>query len=89
MSTVLRRVSAILAVIATTVVFATAGLAQMPGSPWKKGPPLAEIWIEPRLASPENLRKELAGAAPPILFPLPFPIPTAGDALPTDGPGRG
>ena len=26
----------ILAVIATTVVFATAGRAQMPGSPWKK-----------------------------------------------------
>ena len=42
MSKVLRRVAAILAVIATSLVFATAGLAQMPPSPWKKGAPFPE-----------------------------------------------
>jgi peroxiredoxin/N-acetylneuraminic acid mutarotase len=42
MSTVLKRVSAILAVIATSLVFATAGLAQMPSSPWKKAAPFPE-----------------------------------------------
>src|ERR1700730_10267986 len=42
MSTVLKRGSAILAVIAATVVFATAGLAQMPPSPWKKAAPFPE-----------------------------------------------
>jgi peroxiredoxin/N-acetylneuraminic acid mutarotase len=42
MSTVLQRGRAILAVIATTLVFATAGLAQMPQSPWKKGAPFPE-----------------------------------------------
>ena len=42
MSTMLRRGSAILAVIATTLVFATAGLAQFPPSPWKKGAPFPE-----------------------------------------------
>ena len=33
---------AILAVIATTLIFATAALAQMPASPWKKGAPFPE-----------------------------------------------
>src|SRR5579885_3018162 len=42
MSTVLQRRSAILAVIATSLAFATAGLAQMPQSPWKKGAPFPE-----------------------------------------------
>ena len=42
MSTVLRRGTAILAVIAASLVFATAGLAQMPPSPWKKGAPFPE-----------------------------------------------
>jgi peroxiredoxin/N-acetylneuraminic acid mutarotase len=42
MSTVLRRGSAILAVIASLVIFATAGQAQMPPSPWKKGAPFPE-----------------------------------------------
>jgi peroxiredoxin/N-acetylneuraminic acid mutarotase len=42
MSAVLQRVGAILAVIAATSVFATAGLAQMPPSPWKKGAPFPE-----------------------------------------------
>ena len=42
MSKVLLRRSAILAVIATNLVFATAGLAQMPSSPWKKAAPFPE-----------------------------------------------
>jgi peroxiredoxin/N-acetylneuraminic acid mutarotase len=42
MSRVLQPGSAILAVIATTLVFATAGLAQMPTSPWKKAAPFPE-----------------------------------------------
>ena len=42
MSKVLQRGIAILVVIATTLVFATAGLAQMPPSPWKKGAPFPE-----------------------------------------------
>jgi peroxiredoxin len=42
MSTLLKRVTAILAVIATTLVFATTGLAQFPPSPWKKGAPFPE-----------------------------------------------
>jgi peroxiredoxin/N-acetylneuraminic acid mutarotase len=42
MSKVLLRISAILAVIAASLVFATAGLAQMPPSPWKKGAPFPE-----------------------------------------------
>lgn len=42
MSTVLQRRSAIIGVIATSLVFATAGLAQMPPSPWKKGAPFPE-----------------------------------------------
>ena len=42
MSTVLQRGSAILAVIAASLVFATAGLAQMPPSPWKKAAPFPE-----------------------------------------------
>jgi len=42
MSAVLQRRSAILAVIAASLVFATAGLAQMPQSPWKKGAPFPE-----------------------------------------------
>ena len=40
--TLLRRAIAILAVVATTLVFTTAALAQMPGSPWKKGAPFPE-----------------------------------------------
>ena len=36
MSTVLKRGSTIVAVIAASLIFATIGLAQMPGSPWKK-----------------------------------------------------
>jgi peroxiredoxin len=39
--TVLER-SAIFAVIAANLIFATAGLAQMPGSPWKKAAPFPE-----------------------------------------------
>ncbi len=42
MTAVLRRGRAILAVIASLVVFTTAGLAQMPGSPWKKAAPFPE-----------------------------------------------
>ena len=42
MSAVLKRGSAILGVIATSLVFATAGLAQFPPSPWKKGAPFPE-----------------------------------------------
>ena len=42
MSTVLHRRSGILAVIVTSLVFATAALAQMPASPWKKGAPFPE-----------------------------------------------
>jgi peroxiredoxin/N-acetylneuraminic acid mutarotase len=42
MSIVLRRGSAILAVIAASLVFATAGMAQMPPSPWKKAAPFPE-----------------------------------------------
>src|SRR6201987_538891 len=42
MSAVLQRRSAILAVIAASLVFATAGLAQLPPSPWKKGAPFPE-----------------------------------------------
>jgi peroxiredoxin/N-acetylneuraminic acid mutarotase len=42
MFAVLKRGSAILAVIATSLFFATAGLAQMPPSPWKKGAPFPE-----------------------------------------------
>ncbi len=42
MSAVLQRGTAILAVIAASLVFATAGLAQMPPSPWKKGAPFPE-----------------------------------------------
>ena len=42
MFAVRQRMSAILAVIATSLVFATAGLAQMPPSPWKKSAPFPE-----------------------------------------------
>ncbi len=42
MLAVRQRGSAILIVIAATLVFATAGLAQMPGSPWKKAAPFPE-----------------------------------------------
>ena len=42
MSRVLQRGSTILAVIAASLIFATAGLAQMPASPWKKGAPFPE-----------------------------------------------
>jgi peroxiredoxin/N-acetylneuraminic acid mutarotase len=42
MSTVLHRRSAILVVIAANLIFATAGLAQMPPSPWKKAAPFPE-----------------------------------------------
>ena len=42
MRAVLQRGTAILAVIAASLVFATAGLAQMPPSPWKKGVPFPE-----------------------------------------------
>lgn len=42
MSPMLRRGGAILAVVAAGLVFATAGLAQMPSSPWKKGAPFPE-----------------------------------------------
>ena len=42
MSAVLQRGTAILAVIAASLVFGTAGLAQMPRSPWKKGAPFPE-----------------------------------------------
>src|ERR1700740_2795930 len=41
-TTVLKRGSAIIAVIAKSLVFATAGLAQLPPSPWKKGAPFPE-----------------------------------------------
>src|SRR6185295_8521887 len=41
-TTMLRRGIAILAVVATTLVFTTAALAQMPPSPWKKGAPFPE-----------------------------------------------
>jgi hypothetical protein len=39
---VLQRGSTIVAVIATILVFATSGLAQLPGSPWKKAWPFPE-----------------------------------------------
>jgi len=42
MLSVLRRRNAILALIATNLIFATAALAQMPGSPWKKAAPFPE-----------------------------------------------
>ena len=42
MSKLLQRGIAMVAVIAATVVFATNGAAQMPGSPWKKGAPFPE-----------------------------------------------
>src|ERR1700751_5078413 len=42
MSALSQRGRAILAVIAVSLAFATPGLAQMPGSPWKKGAPLPE-----------------------------------------------
>jgi peroxiredoxin/N-acetylneuraminic acid mutarotase len=42
MSTILQCTRAILAVIATSLVFATAGLGQMPQSPWKKAAPFPE-----------------------------------------------
>src|SRR5271155_5742089 len=42
MFAVRQRISVILAVIATSLVFATAGLAQMPQSPWKKAAPFPE-----------------------------------------------
>jgi peroxiredoxin/N-acetylneuraminic acid mutarotase len=41
-TTLLRRRIAILAVVATTMVFTTAALAQMPASPWKKAAPFPE-----------------------------------------------
>jgi peroxiredoxin/N-acetylneuraminic acid mutarotase len=42
MPRLLQQPTATLVAIATTLVFATAGLAQMPGSPWKKGAPFPE-----------------------------------------------
>ena len=42
MSTALQRNCAFLVVIATSLLFASSGLAQMPGSPWKKGAPFPE-----------------------------------------------
>src|SRR6478736_3970347 len=42
MTTLLRRRSAIFAVIATNLIFAAAAMAQMPGSPWKKAAPFPE-----------------------------------------------
>ncbi len=42
MTRLLQRSGAILAVIAASLIFATAGLAQMPGSPWKKAAPFPE-----------------------------------------------
>jgi peroxiredoxin/N-acetylneuraminic acid mutarotase len=42
MSAVLQRGSSILAVIATSLIFATAAPAQMPPSPWKKAAPFPE-----------------------------------------------
>ena len=42
MSTILKRGTAMLAAIATSLVFATTALAQMPTSPWKKGAPFPE-----------------------------------------------
>ena len=42
MSKVLQRGTAMLAVIMASLVFATAALAQMPTSPWKKGAPFPE-----------------------------------------------
>ena len=42
MSTVFQRRIAVLAVIAAGLGFATAGQAQMPPSPWKKGAPFPE-----------------------------------------------
>ena len=42
MSTVLQRGDALVVVIAASLVFATTGLAQMPGSPWKKAWPFPE-----------------------------------------------
>ncbi|HEV3310644.1 MAG TPA: tyrosinase family protein, partial [Chloroflexota bacterium] len=42
MKSLLTRRSAIFAVIAAHLIFATAGLAQMPPSPWKKGAPFPE-----------------------------------------------
>lgn len=42
MSTALQRKCGFLVVIATSLLFASSGLAQMPGSPWKKGAPFPE-----------------------------------------------
>ena len=42
MSKVLQRGTAMLAVMIASLVFATAALAQMPTSPWKKGAPFPE-----------------------------------------------
>ena len=42
MSRVFQQRCAILAVFATHLIFATAALAQMPGSPWKKAAPFPE-----------------------------------------------
>jgi peroxiredoxin/N-acetylneuraminic acid mutarotase len=42
MSTVLKRTSAILAVVSIGLIFATSGMAQVPTSPWKKGAPFPE-----------------------------------------------
>src|SRR5687767_427891 len=42
MSKVLKRGTAMLAVLLASVVFATTALAQMPTSPWKKGAPFPE-----------------------------------------------
>lgn len=42
MSTVLKRTSAILAVVSIGLIFAASGMAQMPTSPWKKGAPFPE-----------------------------------------------
>ena len=61
MSAVLQRGTAILAVIAASLVFATAGLAQMPPSPWKKGAPFPE--------SDEELYGVTVGGAMAMLDP--------------------
>lgn len=42
MSGVLQRGKAIVVVIAANLIFGTAGLAQMPASPWKKAAPFPE-----------------------------------------------
>ena len=42
MSKVLKRGTAMLAVMITSLVFVTTALAQMPTSPWKKGAPFPE-----------------------------------------------